>query len=885
MSTVLGTPTFDAQMSDYSAQGDLDVLMQAHSTDPWTAQDDGIMEEDSSFSMLTAKNPDSATVGMFMPATTEGTDHQNEVEMEDYEHHSEYEMLDESEAIVEDHDHSTGTIQEEIVDVEVVDLQPSPETSLTMAAPPALEPRVDEATVPQHLHSPLPLPPLDIAPEAPRDVLPADPAGVTMEHTTVESAISETALPVEGHTHDAETAATEATASDHPTHVPHDSGAEVDHPKPHHQEPPFTEADADASSTIGVAPSEHAILEHPTTSEQHYEAEPPIDESDVGDHVEVGSNPHEIADGVFIEPVPPVIVQASFSHQPLVLFNRPPASRPHSPSPDDDVPPDTMVLLHDRPTLYYGPLSDLFTALREEELVAQQPDIHHAELGFSVESLELSITEDNIHAKEFSLFQLNNLHDSFHAGSLRVTLFQQAPRFIARYHELQEHLNRLGVNPSEDTILTAAPSSTGEGIAEQREISEHEAHAAVDQTEAAQQQESAMTRHEQDTHAEETDPQHHAHEEQQEEPRAAQADSENERPAHDVVESLSRDHEEHTEAAAASHANEQHGVHAEEPQADVSEVVHVEDTRTAAAGEESEASHLEPLLDSNQEGVDRPNRNVDLFEQVVEVVGGVTEVGEAEADYPSVDGEPEAPSDEEGVVEEDDASSEVDVHEYEGDEQDGTEQLNGEYNFEDDPDQAEADELQEDLEAGEDSEHSGDVTYEDDTDTVAQENDQQGEYADERSPSPGAEDELPPIDTNLLQAVDADNAGDFSTSASTQEDWLAEGYDLVTEEVQDTETLRSNSEEGNEDADNYVDDHSLAHHEGEGAEAEWDQDADAEADPSWDGEYDGFEEQPVDDSAPNVRPKRGFHEVDDDEEEVHELGSTPSPGSKRSRLG
>jgi hypothetical protein len=51
MSTMLGTTTLDAQMSDYPAHGDLDVLMQAHSTDPWTAQDDGIMEEDTSFSM------------------------------------------------------------------------------------------------------------------------------------------------------------------------------------------------------------------------------------------------------------------------------------------------------------------------------------------------------------------------------------------------------------------------------------------------------------------------------------------------------------------------------------------------------------------------------------------------------------------------------------------------------------------------------------------------------------------------------------------------------------------------------------------------------------------------------------------------------------------
>ena len=52
MSAVLDTPTLDAQMSDYLAPGDPDVLMQTHSTDAWTTQDDGRMVEDSSFSMV-----------------------------------------------------------------------------------------------------------------------------------------------------------------------------------------------------------------------------------------------------------------------------------------------------------------------------------------------------------------------------------------------------------------------------------------------------------------------------------------------------------------------------------------------------------------------------------------------------------------------------------------------------------------------------------------------------------------------------------------------------------------------------------------------------------------------------------------------------------------
>lgn len=351
-----------------------------------------------------------------MPATTEGSNQQqNEVEMEDYEHHSEYEMLDESEVIVEDNDHSNSTVQEELLDVEVVDLQPSPETSLTMAAPPALEPRADEATAARHhSHSPLPPPPLDIAPEVNHDVPPAEAVLAAVEHPIVEDNISETVVTIEGDTHETETAAPEPTESDHPPHERHDLSVEVDHPDAHHLEPPLAALETDASSNTLAAPSEHAS--HDTEDrapsdqqglpEHHHEAGPAIDETDIGDRVEADSNPHEIADGVFIEPVPAVIVQASFSDQPFVLFNHPPVSRPHSPSPDDDVPSDIAVLLHDRPTLYYGPLSDLFAALREEEFVAQQPDIHHTELGFSVETLQLSITEVRLLAYQLLLQML-----------------------------------------------------------------------------------------------------------------------------------------------------------------------------------------------------------------------------------------------------------------------------------------------------------------------------------------------------------------------------------------------------------------------------------------------------------------------------------------------
>lgn len=876
MSAVLDTPTLDAQMSDYLAPGDSDVLMQTHSTDTWTAQDDGRMVEDSSFSMLTAKNPDSATTGMFMSATTDGTDHQNEVEMEDYEHHSEYEMLDESEAIVEDDDHSHDTIQEEIVDVEVVDLQPSPETSLTMAAPPALEPHTEDI-VPQH--SPLPPPPLTIVSEVINDGLPAE-AAVIAELPATENAASETVTLVKGDSGEVQAAGSEPNLEDHATHGSHDAHSEVEHPESHAQEPLATLANTGILSEVDTAPSNVAASEPHVASETQYEAEvdAALDETGVGDPDEVGSNPHEIADGVFIEPVPAVIVQASFSDQPLVLFNRPPVSRPHSPSPDDDLPSDVAVLLRDRPTLYYGPLSDLFKALREEEVFTQQGDLHHTELGFSIETLELSITEDNVHAKEFSLFQLNTLHDAFHSGSLRVTLLQQAPRFIARYHELQEHLDHSGLPSNEDAVLTAVHSSTGEDLAEQREV-EHEVHA----DHSPDFLEQRATHPEEVPLPEDTDTEHQVQNEQQEaEPAAHHSvgdeNHEGQRLNKTIQEATSHVLEEHTEIETTLKTAGQPEENSVEPHEGFLPV-----QNAGASAQGSEVSAREDYQPSDGQ----PERNASPFEQPGENAEVAPEGGEVEDERDEY--EVEHVTVEEGAVEEVEHPAEAEENrEHEGGDEYGEEaqeHLEEEYDPEGDADQVDADELQEDLGTGEDSEHSGEVVLEDETrDDVEVGTQEAQEHVDERSPSPGAEDELPPIDTDLFKAVDVEE--DFTTSASTQDGWPGEPYDGddAAVEAQDEETLHSNSEEGDDDANHYIDEHSLLHQEGED-DAEWDQDVDAEAEPSWEDEFGEYEEQPTDNGEVSVRPKRGFHEVDGDEgEDSLELGPTSSPGSKRSRI-
>lgn len=61
------------------------------------------------------------------------------------------------------------------------------------------------------------------------------------------------------------------------------------------------------------------------------------------------------------------------------------------------------------------------------------------------------LLQDNIHAREVTLHDLNVLHDGFDmSGPLRLKLQVIAPRFIARYHSLQEQVSRLGIEDVEE---------------------------------------------------------------------------------------------------------------------------------------------------------------------------------------------------------------------------------------------------------------------------------------------------------------------------------------------------------------------------------------------------------------------------------------------------
>ncbi|KAE9407080.1 hypothetical protein BT96DRAFT_175475 [Gymnopus androsaceus JB14] len=149
-------------------------------------------------------------------------------------------------------------------------------------------------------------------------------------------------------------------------------------------------------------------------------------------------DPHEVSEGVYIDPPPAVFLSFAFLEHPEVcLFNQPSSTTE---------PSSYAILLSDQPTLYYEPLSTVFDALRNDSELSGVADLSHVELVLDAYDLQLTISEDNIFARETSLHDLNVLHDgSDFSGPLRLRLQLVNPRFIVRYRMLQDQIQRLNL--------------------------------------------------------------------------------------------------------------------------------------------------------------------------------------------------------------------------------------------------------------------------------------------------------------------------------------------------------------------------------------------------------------------------------------------------------
>ncbi|KAK0448269.1 uncharacterized protein EV420DRAFT_1275867 [Desarmillaria tabescens] len=156
---------------------------------------------------------------------------------------------------------------------------------------------------------------------------------------------------------------------------------------------------------------------------------------------DVPKDPHEISEGVYIEPPQAVLLSfPDFDHPDVCLFNQPRVASSSS-QPEQQ---KYSLLLEHHPTLYYESLSAVFSALREDEYLAGAIDLSTAELVLDAYDLQLVISEDNKYASEVTLHELNIMHDAFEiSGPLRLRLHTVTPRFILRYRQLQDQVARL----------------------------------------------------------------------------------------------------------------------------------------------------------------------------------------------------------------------------------------------------------------------------------------------------------------------------------------------------------------------------------------------------------------------------------------------------------
>ncbi|EPT00147.1 hypothetical protein FOMPIDRAFT_1023923, partial [Fomitopsis schrenkii] len=231
-----------------------------------------------------------------------------------------------------------------------------------------------------------------------------------------------------------------------------------------------------------------------------------------------GADPHEISEGVYIDPPPAVLLAVSSSAQPLdcCLFNRPirtPGSQ--SPSTSSAAEHSLRLLMHHRPTLYYEPLSTVFEALRQEEHIQGVYDLERDELVLDAYDLQLVIPEDNVHVQEVTLHDLNVLHDGADlTGPLRLEL-RAMPRFIARYNALRDQIARLDLAAEDEQAYEAAY----ERHSEEEHLSVHSAEENSNQTHREQEEERETEQHEQRQPGE---PEALSHEQEQEQYDATQ---------------------------------------------------------------------------------------------------------------------------------------------------------------------------------------------------------------------------------------------------------------------------------------------------------------------------------------------------------------------------
>jgi hypothetical protein len=357
--TVAALDPFDTQMLDYST--DLDVPMQ-NSTEAWMTP----MDDDTQM----RTQPPSI-----------------EIDMEPYEgDFAEYEMGDDQDIDNQIYHPPSG----ELLDVEVYDA--------SQIHTPRLVPEIELHPTPPDSHSEN----LAFVPEVDAQAVPLpqplDPSSDETTHRTLEYPVYQYAAP------------TEIPEEAHQAVVPQANTADSEQYVP--LEVPANESSWKAASdTPYLISVEHGYVEATVTESESPDApsregdRPPDTNTEIytlqsleNDIEEVGStepkhaDPHEISEGVYIDPPPAVLLSLPSAEEPdYSLFNQPHAAA-NSPKTTDTK--DFALLLHHRPTLYYEPLAHVYEVLRQDaEFMARIPDAAEGELVLDAYDVRLSISE------------------------------------------------------------------------------------------------------------------------------------------------------------------------------------------------------------------------------------------------------------------------------------------------------------------------------------------------------------------------------------------------------------------------------------------------------------------------------------------------------------
>ena len=387
---------YDMQMLDYT--NDLDIQMHPSSSDQWS-HDESKMEEDGPQkpeNHSQTQKTDGHLLMKIEPFLREKADVTVEVDMESYEANVEYEMLDDEEhkasstefLDVDVYDvsnaHSPSMLDADALDLENHNLATLDNGDITALSTsykdlPITSPNLHHETLESHFF-------LSNAEGSSESQNESEPSGFDSHKTPELGLPSSNTGTADGSVQEA----SRQNISDH------------------HEEDP--QPDDQTFGGEEVALSEVVLSEstYPTTTETSGQEDSlylqvqsgadlhsplPQTSEPAGDSitpVNSSGDPHEISEGVYIDPPPPVLLSMAPAEDfHFSFFNDATEWTQNDPS-------SPNVVLQQYPTLYYEPLSSVFEALRQDELAQSISNVIEAELILDAIDLELSIPEVNL---------------------------------------------------------------------------------------------------------------------------------------------------------------------------------------------------------------------------------------------------------------------------------------------------------------------------------------------------------------------------------------------------------------------------------------------------------------------------------------------------------